>query len=83
MSARLLGRLSDSVSWMSQANALSIEPAPTELEAAIISVAIEAMWPKPVLLVPPPTADDGRGAWRFSGRWWARPVAQRRDRPFR
>jgi hypothetical protein len=22
-------------------------------------------------------------AWRFSGRWWAKPLPQRRDRPFR
>jgi hypothetical protein len=39
------------------------------------------------LLQPTVVAADEPGsahppAWRFSGRWWARPVAARRDRPF-
>ena len=47
-----------------------------------IVAAVEALWPKPVvaaehdnpLRVP---------TWRFSGRWWAKPISARRDRPFR
>jgi hypothetical protein len=57
-----------------------ISPAPTEEEAVAIVAAIEALWPKPVIM-----ADEVRRrntAWRFSGRWWAKPLPARRDRPF-
>lgn len=57
----------------------SISPAPTDEEAAAIAAAIELAWPRPVII-----AGNTRKipAWRFSGRWWARPVSARRDRPF-
>jgi len=59
--------------------ALDVNPAPTELEAAAIVAAMEALWPRPVLVA---TEEEHRtAAWRFSGRWWARPIAARRDRP--
>jgi hypothetical protein len=59
----------------------SISPEPTDEEAAAIAAAMEALWPRPVVLV---AADHPRhgGGWRFSGRWWAKPVAARRDRPW-
>ncbi len=61
---------------------VSISPDPTDEEAAVIVAAVEAFWPKPVLQQD--VADFRRNpAWRFSGRWWARPLAARRDRPFR
>ncbi|HEV2370406.1 MAG TPA: hypothetical protein VGR90_11070 [Acidimicrobiales bacterium] len=54
---------------------------PTDDEMAAILAAVEAVWPRPrpVSADPetPPTA------WRFSGRWWARPLVARRDRPWR
>jgi hypothetical protein len=58
-----------------------ITPAPTDEEAVAIMAAAEALWPKPVMLF---TADQSKrsASWRFSGRWWARPVTARRDRPF-
>jgi hypothetical protein len=58
----------------------SITPTPTDEEAAAIAAAVEFAWPRPVVVL----ADNGPAtpAWRFSGRWWARPVAVRRDRPF-
>jgi hypothetical protein len=57
-----------------------ISPAPTEEEAAAIVAAIEALWPRPVVM---PTAESRpANAWRYSGRWWSRPVAARRDRPW-
>lgn len=59
-----------------------ISPAPTEEEAVAIVAAVEAMWPKPVFK----TDDDNPRrvpTWRFSGRWWAKPLPARRDRPFR
>jgi hypothetical protein len=58
-----------------------VTPAPTDEEAAAITAAVEALWPKPVgAATPPPTRST---AWRFSGRWWSRPVPARRDRPYR
>lgn len=60
---------------------LEVDPAPTDTEAVAIMAAMEALWPRPVVLVggEPETRPN---AWRFSGRWWARPVAARRDRPW-
>lgn len=59
-----------------------ISPAPTEEEAASIVAAVEALWPKPVAAA---AADEAQRSanWRFSGRWWSRPLPARRDRPFR
>ena len=56
-----------------------ITPAPSEEEAVAIMAAYEALWPRPVVLVDEETARDT--SWRFSGRWWAKPVATRRSRP--
>ena len=46
---------------------------------AVIAAAVDQTWPRSRLV-------DGKGvtrppAWRFSGRWWSRPAATRRDRP--
>ena len=59
-----------------------ISPAPTDEEAAAIVAAVEALWPRPVV------TDDSQNplrnpTWRFSGRWWSKPMPARRDRPFR
>lgn len=54
----------------------------TDEESAAIVAAVEALWPRPVVMV----ADESplrSPAWRFSGRWWAKPTAARRTRPFR
>jgi hypothetical protein len=59
----------------------SIRPEATDEEAAIIAAAVEALWPRPVVAVPAESARPASG-WRWSGRWWARPVAARRDRPW-
>jgi hypothetical protein len=61
---------------------LSISPAPTEQEAVAVMAAMEALWPRPVMSVTPEQTRRA-AAWRFSGRWWARPVTMRRDRPYR
>jgi hypothetical protein len=60
----------------------AITPAATDDEAVAIAAAIEAVWPKPVML---PAADDGDRslAWRFSGRWWQRDRLAHADRPWR
>ena len=59
-----------------------ISPAPTAEEAVAIVAAVEVLWPRPVL------SDDSQNplrnpAWRFSSRWWSKPMPARRDRPFR
>jgi hypothetical protein len=59
-----------------------IMPIPSDEEAAAIVAAVEALWPKPVVVGPPPAVRRSP-TWRFSGRWWARPLAARRDRPYR
>ncbi len=54
---------------------------PTDEEAAVILAAIEGLWPKTIAVAAEPPSRDR--SWRFSGRWWARPVPVRRDRPWR
>jgi hypothetical protein len=55
-----------------------VTPEPTDEEAAAIVAAIEVAWPRPVVAEPPSAVPR----WRFSGRWWSKPVPVRRDRPF-
>ena len=59
---------------------MNIVPVPTEEEAAAIVAAIEAMWPRPTIVIAEPLKRPS--PWRFSGRWWSRPVPARRDRPY-
>jgi len=58
----------------------SITPTPCTAEVAAIVAAYEVLWPGPVVA----TADQVAASpvWRFSGRWWRKPVAARRDRPW-
>lgn len=51
---------------------------PTPDELAAIVAAIEVAWPRPVAQAAPPAPPR----WRFAGRWWSKPVAARRDRPW-
>jgi hypothetical protein len=50
---------------------------PTDEEMAAISAAVEVLWPRPGTAAP--VAKPPR--WRFSGRWWTRPLVSRRIRP--
>jgi hypothetical protein len=57
--------------------AVDITPTPSDEEAAAIVAAIDAAWPRP---------GDGETRataprWRWSGRWWTKPMVERRDRP--
>lgn len=53
-------------------------PTPTDEEAAAIAAAIQVVLAAgPAAPAPPPPAPR----WRFSGRWWSKPVPSRRDRP--
>jgi hypothetical protein len=58
-----------------------ITPAPTDEEAAAIVAAMHALWPRPVVSIAQERTREA--TWRFSGRWWSRPLAHRRERPFR
>jgi hypothetical protein len=59
----------------------AVSPTPTDEEVVAIMAGVEALWPKPAVAVG--TSPARSTAWRFSGRWWSRPVPARRDRPFR
>jgi hypothetical protein len=50
---------------------------PTPEEVAAIVAAIEVAWPRSDDTSRPATAPR----WRFSGRWWSKPVPLRRTRP--
>ena len=62
-------------------NPANITPTPSAEETVAIVAAVEALWPKPMVMAAEEPARST--AWRFSARWWAKPLAQRRDRPFR
>ncbi len=59
----------------------TVSPMPTDDEVVAILAGVEALWPKPVTVIDTPA--PRHTTWRFSGRWWSRPVPARRDRPFR
>lgn len=56
------------------------QPAPVDLAVlAVIASAVEQAWPRPG---PADEHHDAHLAWRFSGRWWSKPLPLRRDRPW-
>jgi hypothetical protein len=48
---------------------------------AVIAAAVDQAWPRAVA-GPPPAGPPPYLAWRFSGRWWHRPLVARRARPY-
>ena len=56
----------------------SVRPEPDPGVLAAIVAAVDAAWPRPAAQAPRPRTP----AWRFSGRWWARPSPARRARPW-
>jgi hypothetical protein len=56
---------------------VNVQPEPTEEEAAAIVAAIQLGLPGAGGEPPRPAVSR----WRFSGRWWSRPVPVRRSRP--
>ena len=82
MSATTPNTITSTVATSGTGVALSnVSPAPTDEEVVAIMAGVEALWPKPAVVVD--SAPARSTAWRFSGRWWSRPVPARRDRPFR
>lgn len=54
-----------------------VSPAPTDEEAAAIVAAVEVAWPRAAA-----PAERRTERWRWSGRWWSKPVPLRRRRPW-
>jgi hypothetical protein len=50
---------------------------PSDEEVAAIVAAIEVTWPRPAA-----APAEAPSRWRFSGRWWSKPVPLRRARPW-
>ncbi|HEV3264125.1 MAG TPA: hypothetical protein VG014_01275 [Acidimicrobiales bacterium] len=59
---------------------LTARPAVDPTVLAVLAASAELVWPRGHAVVE--SEPRGGPAWRFSGRWWARPVASRRDRPW-
>jgi hypothetical protein len=57
---------------------LRITPEPSEEEVAAILAAVEITRPR----VASPGTPDEAPRWRWSGRWWTKPIPQRRNRPY-
>ncbi len=56
--------------------------APTPVDPAVLAViaaAVDQAWPRPT---PADQHDPAHLAWRFSGRWWNKPLPLRRGRPW-
>lgn len=56
----------------------SVRPVPTDEEAAAIVAALDAAWPRSVV----GEVEPAGARWRWSGRWWTKPVPLRRRRPW-
>jgi hypothetical protein len=60
-------------------SAVTVNPPPTDEEAAAIVAAIDVSWPRPAV---DEVAARRASAWKFSGRWWSQPIPLRRARPW-
>jgi hypothetical protein len=58
---------------------LVVSPEPSAEDAAVIAAVLELTRPTVTVAIEGPFATP---TWRFSGRWWSRPTAVRRDRPW-
>ena len=59
---------------------VSVRPEPSPEVLAAIVAAVSEVWPR-VVTSEEQSQREGP-VWRFSGRWWAKPTAMRRDRPW-
>ena len=58
----------------------AVHPVPDPAMLAALVAAVDQVWPRSV--GQGETMPRAGAAWRFSGRWWAKPTALRRDRPW-
>jgi hypothetical protein len=61
---------------------MNVTPTPTDEEAVAIAAALQAVVLRPMILLAGNDDTVQPSAWRFSGRWWSRPVPVRRFRPW-
>jgi hypothetical protein len=54
-------------------------PAPDPVVLAAITAAVQLAWPRPA---PADEQNPVHETWRFSGRWWNKPVPLSRNRPW-
>jgi hypothetical protein len=59
--------------------ALRERPAPDPAVLAAITAAVQLAWPRPA---PADEHNPVHERWRFSGRWWNKPVPLSRNRPW-
>ena len=59
-----------------------VSPTPSDEEMAAIAAAVQAVVLRPVILLAGNDDTVQPSGWRFSGRWWSRPVPVRRFRPW-
>ncbi len=62
------------------AGGLRPRPEPDPLVVALVAAAVDQLQLRAV--APAPRPAEPHLAWRFSGRWWSRPLPARRDRPW-
>jgi len=55
-----------------------VTPGPTDEETAAIVAAVEVAWPRPATAA----SSTASPRWRFSGRWWTKPIPTGRARPW-
>jgi hypothetical protein len=63
---------------MGEARVEAIRGDATPEEVAAIVAAVEVAWPRAVVA----EAAELSQRWRFSGRWWSKPIPLRRVRPW-
>ncbi|HVV35442.1 MAG TPA: hypothetical protein VHC63_02480 [Acidimicrobiales bacterium] len=54
---------------------------PTSDVLAVIVAAVDAVWPRAVVVTGPRRKENEAPSWRFSGRHWNAPVPVNRARP--
>jgi hypothetical protein len=73
----LIAEAADAAGDATSPVAVSVAGDPTPEEIAAIVAAVQTVWARPQAAVVP----DEPMRWRFSGRWWSKPVPTRRARP--
>ena len=67
---------------MSEPCGLRPRPMPDPVTVALVVSALEEVWRRPAVGHPGEGDDQVERAWRYSGRWWSRPLPVRRVRPW-
>jgi hypothetical protein len=63
-----------------EAPGIALRPGIDPEVLAVLAASVDQAWPRPRVLVE--ETEPAPPAWRFSGRWWTRQAASRRNRPW-